>query len=417
MSEEKKESEVEAKSTEETKSEEPSAEEIKKAEEAKAEAESKIAQDAAAKVEANAKAVADADLAALLALQEAMVALETNLNTSGTAGSLDAGTTAANIMADNGGAFVTVISTEAGKNVIELAALAADAAVKAEAWSTGASISTLSVAVTGTPTYALISATAKNTASAAVVGEANKVADVYSAATANKWQAHFFVDGQHIKPTAGGAVLGDGLNAATNPTSKSGIAADDYTALTFDTQGNLATVAGDPLSKIITYTNVALGGANGVDSSISVDPMTIKFDLTGTTELSSEYAVKDLYQDGIPVGNLTGIDIDDKGVVLARFSNGGFDILGKVVVSRFSNNQGLENAGGSIWRETIESGQAVAGQAGTGSFGLIESGALEGSNVDLSAELVHLIIAQQTYQANAQSISTEKTIMQTILQA
>ncbi len=292
--------------------------------------------------------------------------------------------------------------------------IAANMSVSEAALSDTATISSLSVAVTDRPAYALMSSTAQTTAAAAVVREANVVADVYSASTADKWQAHFFVDGQHIKPDG---TLGTSLTAATDPTSKSGLASTDYTELTFDTKGSLATVAGDPLSKTITYTGVALGGANGIDSSIAVDPMTINFDLTGTTNLSSEYAVKDLYQDGIPVGNLTGIDIDNKGVVLARFSNGGFDILGKVVLSRFANNQGMENVGGSIWKETIESGQPIAGQAGTGSFGLIESGALEASNVDLSAELVHLIIAQQTYQANAQSISTEKAIMQTILQA
>lgn len=77
----------------------------------------------------------------------------------------------------------------------------------------------------------------------------------------------------------------------------------------------------------------------------------------------------------------------------------------------------MTKAGDTAWRESVDSGEAVAGQPKSGSFGSIESGALESSNVDLSAQLVHLIIAQQAYQANAQTITTEKTIMQTILNA
>ncbi|MDC9729764.1 MAG: flagellar hook-basal body complex protein, partial [Methyloprofundus sp.] len=102
---------------------------------------------------------------------------------------------------------------------------------------------------------------------------------------------------------------------------------------------------------------------------------------------------------------------------LARFSNGGIEILGKVALTRFANSQGLTKVGDTTWKESLASGEAISGQAGTGSFGLIQSGALEGSTVDLSDQLVHLIIAQQAYQANAQVITTEKTIVQTILNA
>jgi flagellar hook protein FlgE len=89
--------------------------------------------------------------------------------------------------------------------------------------------------------------------------------------------------------------------------------------------------------------------------------------------------------------------------------------LGKVALTRFANPQGLAKLGDSTWGQSGESGEPIPGEPGNGSFGVIQSGALEGANVDLSQQLVNLIIGQQAYQANAQSISTENTITQTIL--
>jgi flagellar hook protein FlgE len=89
--------------------------------------------------------------------------------------------------------------------------------------------------------------------------------------------------------------------------------------------------------------------------------------------------------------------------------------LGKVAVTRFANPQGLSKLGDTTWGQSSTSGGPIPGEAGTGNFGTIQSGALEQSNVDLSAQLVNLIVAQQSYQANSQTISTENTIIQTIL--
>jgi flagellar hook protein FlgE len=86
-----------------------------------------------------------------------------------------------------------------------------------------------------------------------------------------------------------------------------------------------------------------------------------------------------------------------------------------VALSNFANVQGLRQLGDTAWAETFTSGDAIRGSAGTGSFGLIQSGALESSNVDLTQQLVNMITAQRNFQANAQMISTADQVTQTII--
>ncbi len=102
-------------------------------------------------------------------------------------------------------------------------------------------------------------------------------------------------------------------------------------------------------------------------------------------------------------------------MVFARFTNGRSAALGQIALSNFTNSAGMRQLGDSTWAETFTSGDAVRGEAGTASFGQIQSGALEGSNVGLTAELVAMITAQRNFQANAQMISTADTVTQTII--
>lgn len=138
-------------------------------------------------------------------------------------------------------------------------------------------------------------------------------------------------------------------------------------------------------------------------------------DYTGSSQLAASFSVDTLKQDGLPAGTFTDIAIDDKGVVFANFSNGGTTPLGKVALTRFTNPQGLSKLGDGAWAESSTSGFPLLGNASEGNFGNIQSGALEQSNVDLSKQLVNLIIAQQTYQANSQTIQTENSSIQTIM--
>lgn len=145
-------------------------------------------------------------------------------------------------------------------------------------------------------------------------------------------------------------------------------------------------------------------------------PMAISVDLSGTTQYSSSYALNSLTQDGYATGNLSGVSVDPNGVITANYTNGQSTALGQVALTNFSNAQGLQQIGGNDWVETAQSGQPLRGSAGTSAFGDIQSGALEESNVDLTAQLVNMISAQRNYQANAQVIQTSDAITQTIIQ-
>lgn len=174
--------------------------------------------------------------------------------------------------------------------------------------------------------------------------------------------------------------------------------------LTFDSTGKLTVPAGG---------QVPLASWSPPNSSAG--PITASMNYTGSTQLSSAFTVNALKQDGLASGTLTGINIDGTGIISARFSNGSSTPLGKVAMTKFANPQGLAKLGDTTWGQSPASGSPIPGEAGGGNFGLIQSGALEQSNVDLSEQLVNLITAQQAYQANSQTISTENSVIQTIL--
>ena len=142
----------------------------------------------------------------------------------------------------------------------------------------------------------------------------------------------------------------------------------------------------------------------------------ITFDLSGSTELSSPFNVNSRSQDGKSVGQLSGVTVDSTGMVTASFSNGDSQALGKVAIANFNNPSGLRQMGNSYWTSTGLSGEPKLGQAGDNGFGSLMSGMIEGSNVDITQELVDLIAAQQNFQANAKALDTSKQIQQTIFQ-
>ncbi|HEV8329963.1 MAG TPA: flagellar hook protein FlgE [Steroidobacteraceae bacterium] len=144
-------------------------------------------------------------------------------------------------------------------------------------------------------------------------------------------------------------------------------------------------------------------------------PMNMNFNFSDTTQYGGNFTVNAITQDGYTTGRLIGMDIDSTGVVQARFTNGRSLALGQVALANFSNPQGLQQLGDTNWAETFGSGQALRGQAGNSGFGLVQSGALEASNVDITAQLVNMITAQRNFQANAQMISTQDSITQTII--
>ncbi len=232
------------------------------------------------------------------------------------------------------------------------------------------------------------------------------------------WAAYLYLDGKGINipvPATGTATLDD-LTPAT-------VAADlvgTKIPMEFDSLGNLLdagtgtdTSAGNTDNKFL-ITGLALNPATAL--AIPAAPLTFSINPTGSTQFSADYGVNDVQQDGFASGNLTGISFDKTGVLAAKYSNGTSSPLGQVLLGRFTNNQGLSKLGDTVWQESSSSGTVVLDVAGGNNFGDIQASALEGSNTDISTQLVNLIVAQQAYQANAKTISTENQIIQSILQ-
>jgi flagellar hook protein FlgE len=134
------------------------------------------------------------------------------------------------------------------------------------------------------------------------------------------------------------------------------------------------------------------------------------------TQFASNFEVTALNQDGLAVGRLTGIDIGTDGLVRATYSNGTSQPLSRIAMVNFANEQGLAQVGNTGWKESIISGEALAGEAGSGTFGTINSSALEQSNVNLTTELIDLISAQRNFQANSRALEVDNQLNQTILQ-
>ncbi len=151
------------------------------------------------------------------------------------------------------------------------------------------------------------------------------------------------------------------------------------------------------------------------DPGNGANPLTMTFDFSQATQFGSQFGISALNQDGYSSGRLTSIDISETGVVFARFTNGRALELGQIAMSNFPNPQGLRQLGETSWGESFSSGGVIRGEPGSASFGLIQAGAIEGSNVDLTNALVNMITAQRNFQANAQMISTADSITQTII--
>ena len=144
-------------------------------------------------------------------------------------------------------------------------------------------------------------------------------------------------------------------------------------------------------------------------------PFAVNLNLKDVTQFGSKFAVADLTQDGYASGDLTSINISNDGMVMASYSNGVTRAEAQVALANFRNPQGLLAVGGNNWVESNDSGPAVMGKPGDGNFGSLRAGALEDSNVDLTAELVNMMTAQRAYQANAQTIKTQDQVMSTLV--
>jgi flagellar hook protein FlgE len=138
--------------------------------------------------------------------------------------------------------------------------------------------------------------------------------------------------------------------------------------------------------------------------------------LAGSTQFSADNEVRKMSPDGNSAGQLTTLEIDADGFLIGKYSNQQTKELGQIVLSSFASVNGLQNMGDNVWSETAASGAPRTGTPGMGkSLGSLLGGAVEGSNVDLTAELINLIIAQRTYQANTQTVKTQDQVVQALM--
>jgi flagellar hook protein FlgE len=226
----------------------------------------------------------------------------------------------------------------------------------------------------------------------------------------NTWQMHALIDNQDI----GDPVTGTDATRAT------------YT-LVFNDDGSL----NENLSDKILISNWspldAAGKPNGADGPVNVadggtlpiaDPpesSNFEVDISGTTQYGSPFTVSNMVQNGFTTGRPVGLDVDESGILFARYTNGESRIISQIALASFNDVEGLSPAGDTAWLQTFQSGDPIIGAPGTGVLGTIQSSSVEDSNVDLSNELVNLIIAQRNYQANSKTIETANAVTQTII--
>lgn len=230
----------------------------------------------------------------------------------------------------------------------------------------------------------------------------------------NVWAMYVQIDGEDV---------GD-------PPAVNGEASRARYELQFNVDGTLQSIDGDPNGEVLisNWTPLDSNGepngadgplltANGATTPVPEPPTSSNFaiNLAETTQFGSAFGVTDQRQNGYTTGRLSGLDVSDTGVLFARYTNGQSDTLGQVALASFRNTDGLAPVGATTWVETFDSGQPIIGQPDTGTLGSIKASSVEESNVDLSAELVNLIIAQRNYQANAKTIETSDAVTQTII--
>ncbi|WP_438438172.1 flagellar hook-basal body complex protein [Hydrogenophilus thermoluteolus] len=189
---------------------------------------------------------------------------------------------------------------------------------------------------------------------------------------------------------------GDSTLVTTNPLG----------TLTFDGAGALTSSPNLTVNVTSPLANGAKFGGNG-DGAVDVT--------FNATQYSLASSVTTLSQDGQPAGELASVSVTKEGRLQARYTNGDVKDIATVAIATFRNPNALISMGDNMWAASLESGQAAAGIPGSGTRGFISGGAVESSNVDLTAELVNMIIQQRAYQANAQSIRTQDQILQTVI--
>ena len=222
-------------------------------------------------------------------------------------------------------------------------------------------------------------------------GNEQQVTAYYMKTEANSWEVRYEANGE--------TVYADDASGNSVPYS---------VTLNFDESGNLASSTDTSLP---VDTEHAIPGQFSVPldfDSAGTDAleMQLAMDVSDMSQYGNDFSVSENSQDGYSAGQFYGVSISDEGAIVATYSNGQSEVQGYVALATFPSDGQLESAGNTSWQETLESGEAIVGLPNTGTNGGVTGGALESSNVDMSSELVDMIVAQSAYQANTKTIST-----------
>jgi len=177
----------------------------------------------------------------------------------------------------------------------------------------------------------------------------------------------------------------------------------------------------NPSGQILLQTSYTVPEANPDQNgnpnrqTLNINLGTIGSSQNTVTQSASKSTTKAYYQDGYTMGYLDNFKIDSSGVITGVYSNGTNRTIGQVALATFTNNRGLEKAGDNTYVESNNSGMAKVGESGVAGRGKLLAGALEMSNVDLSEQLTDMIVTQRGFQANAKTIQTADTLLETIL--
>ena len=173
------------------------------------------------------------------------------------------------------------------------------------------------------------------------------------------------------------------------------------------TASNVTSPAAGPSAT--TAQNISFPGVT------SPQPLLFNFGVNSSTQFASASQVNSQNQDGYYQGSLSKIQVDDKGYVVGVYSNGQSQKLAQIALARFASTQGLSKVGGTLFEETLSSGQALISDANTPGVGKVLSNSLEQSNVDMAAQFVKLIQAQRAFSANGKTITTADEMTQELL--
>jgi flagellar hook protein FlgE len=197
------------------------------------------------------------------------------------------------------------------------------------------------------------------------------------------------------------------LDGGALPSTGTPPVATPSTTLVFGSDGQLVPPA-TGTKTVQTLSVPAAGGAAKMDVTI---------DYTGTTRFAGEATSTTNRSDGYASGIFVGVELAKDGSLVARYSNDQSQVVGTLALATFANEGGLSPTSGTTWIANAESGAALYNAPGQGLSGKLSTGSLEGSNVDITSELVGLMTSQRNYQANSKVLSTESAMMQALMQA